>query len=120
MVGVEDFRLAEFGQQVQVLAEALQLLVGFFGQQVAGEGMAVRRGLSMVAVLRSVGTPACEGRRDVGRLETALRRQAYSPCGCCIRPLPTQSISAGYVRESPDIKNPPELIGRAQARRMRQ
>ena len=30
------FGLAEFGQQVQVVAEGLQLLVGFFRQEVAG------------------------------------------------------------------------------------
>jgi len=36
VVGFEDFGLAEFGQQVQVVAEALQLLEGFFRQVVAG------------------------------------------------------------------------------------
>jgi len=36
VVGFEDFGLAEFGQQVQVVAEGLQLLVGFFRQEIAG------------------------------------------------------------------------------------
>ena len=36
VVGVDVFGLAEFGQQVQVVAERLQLLVGFFRQVVAG------------------------------------------------------------------------------------
>ena len=35
-IGVGVFGLAEFGQQVQVVAEGLQLLVGFFRQMVAG------------------------------------------------------------------------------------
>jgi len=35
-VGVGVFGLAEFGQQVQVVAEGLQLLVGFFRQEIAG------------------------------------------------------------------------------------
>jgi hypothetical protein len=35
-VGVGLFGWAEFGQQVQVVAEGLQLLVGFFRQVVAG------------------------------------------------------------------------------------
>jgi hypothetical protein len=30
------FGLAEFGQQVQVVAEGLQLLVGLFRQEIAG------------------------------------------------------------------------------------
>jgi hypothetical protein len=34
--GVGVFGLAEFGQQVQVVAEGLQLLVGFFRQEIAG------------------------------------------------------------------------------------
>ena len=35
-VGVSVFGLAQFGQQVQVVAEGLQLLVGFFRQEIAG------------------------------------------------------------------------------------
>ena len=35
-VGVGVFGLAELGRQVQVVAEGLQLLVGFFGPVVAG------------------------------------------------------------------------------------
>jgi hypothetical protein len=36
VVGIGVFGLAEFGQQVQVVAERLQLLVGFFRQGIAG------------------------------------------------------------------------------------
>ena len=36
VVRVEDFWLAEFGQQVEMVTEVLQLLVGFFRQETAG------------------------------------------------------------------------------------
>ncbi len=36
MVGVEDSWLAEFGPQARVLVQGLQLLAGFFRQEIAG------------------------------------------------------------------------------------
>src|SRR5688500_13916916 len=42
--------------------------------------------------------PPKYGRREVGRFETANRRRAYFPCGCCISRPPDAGIASACTR----------------------
>jgi len=43
--------------------------------------------------------PAADRRRDVGRLETAKRRRAYFPEGCCISRPPDVGIASVVLED---------------------
>jgi len=108
VVGVLVFGGAELGQQVQVVAQGLQFGVGLGGQVVAGVGgRCVLHGESF----RVRGARRACGRgmrpQGVGRFETADRRRAYFPEGCCISRPPDAEQSASAVPDALGTKNPP-------------
>jgi len=66
----------------------------------------------MAVSFRVRGARGACGRRmrpqGVGRFETANRRRAYSPCGCCISRPPDAEQAAPDAPDALGTKNPPD------------